>query len=103
MKVVLASVAALALLTFVVPLSAGGPTLAADNLTGPDHPFCKKRDELQELQIAKAKNDQRWIRALKSCVLLQAGVKIEVIETVDSIARVRVFGPTGSSVGYSIP
>lgn len=84
-------------------------SLAGKNLVTPPtgQPFCEDRDELQEYILAALKNDTTWLKSLKSCATVKAGLKVAVIEEYEGsdlghVVKVRVFGGRGSMVGYTL-
>ena len=69
--------------------------------------YCQSLDEMRELLLASNKMDRDWASQLKTCAEIDPAVKVEEIETISKgpdfhVAKVRVFLPPASEVGYAI-
>lgn len=90
-------------------LPAGSGLALADTVTSEGQPFCTDEAELQQFILAMLKQDPTWMKALRTCMAVQGGAKIAVIEHLPSdsdighVIRARLFSPSGRSfVGYTL-
>ena len=73
-------------------------------------PICADQEELQEYLLAAIKQDERWMKSLRSCFLAKEGLDVVVLENLPSdtdignFVKVRLFSPIGRSsvVGYTV-
>ncbi len=106
---------ALCVLFALSTMIAAGPAVADDPLIGKNlvtpstgQPFCTEQSELQEFMLAMLQKDIAWMKALQSCRIIKAGLKVAVIEDLPSdsdighVVKIRAFGSGGSLVGYTL-